>query len=91
MERGNLIIYDSKGKIWYQSGEADGDILPHVYPVGIPYIEIPYGTITNKRIVSIDVSVTHHVPITEDIEVKPTYEELENQLLLNENNNVDIF
>lgn len=88
MNRGNLIIYDNKGEIWLQTGEAIGDIQPHVYPVGIPYIEVPYGSTKGKRIVLVDVSVTPHKIVVEDIDVKPSYEDLENKVLLLENEKV---
>lgn len=92
MTRGNLIVYDSTGKIYYQSGEIDSGELPiatHVYPVGVPYIEVPYGSTKGKRIIFVDVSKTPHKLITEDIETKPSYEELENKVLLLENENVE--
>lgn len=75
MQRGNLVIYDETGKIFSQTGEAEGDILPHDYPVGIPYMEIPYGTASKKRLVSIDISVTPHQPIFGDILYQPSLEE----------------
>lgn len=86
MQRGNLIIYDLEGKIFSQTGEAEGDILPHIYPVGLPYIEIPFGTMASKKLIGIDVSVTPHEPIFEDLEILQSdadrIAELENQLLL---------
>lgn len=89
MNRGNLIIYDSKGTIWSQTGEASGDILPHEYPIGIPYIVVPYGSTEGKRIVSVDVTKTPHEVVVEGIEIKPSYEELENKVLLLENEKVE--
>lgn len=89
MKRGNLIIYDITGKIFYQTGEAEGDLLPHTYPEGIPYIEVPFGSMNNKRIISVNVSTTPHTLVTENIEVKPTYEDLENKVLLLENEKVE--
>jgi len=92
MQRGNLIIYDNEGRIWYQSGEAEGDVLPHEYPVGLPYMEIPFGTMRNKRLIRIDTTVEPHQPIFEDIEIEKTpqeiIEELENQILLLEDERV---
>lgn len=92
MQRGNLVIYDNDGRIWYQSGEAEGDILAHEYPVGLPYIEIPFGTMKSKRLISIDTSVKPHVPVFEDIIREKTQEEviqeLENQILLLEDEKV---
>lgn len=87
MKRGNLVIYDLSGKIWYQSGEAEGSVLPHEYPVGIPHMEIPFGTMVTKRLISIDVTKTPHEPIFEDAVIPKTeeqvkIEELENQVLL---------
>ncbi|QUI25509.1 hypothetical protein HZI73_25860 [Vallitalea pronyensis] len=49
MNRGNLLIYDTTGKIWMQTGEATDDVLNHEYPVGVPYIELPYGSTDGKR------------------------------------------
>lgn len=81
MQRGSLIIYDNNGTIWLNTGDAEGDYLsPHEYPVGLPYIETQFGELNNKKIIRVDVSTK--TLITEPIEVKPTYEELENQLLL---------
>lgn len=71
MQRGNLIVYDTTGRIFSQTGEADGEVLPHVYPVGIPWIEIPYGEIdyTKNYVSSIDVSVDPNLPIIEEIQI----------------------
>lgn len=54
-----LIIYDSTGYIITQTSGSVRE------PIGIPFIwvEIP----SNKRLVSIDTSVTPNVPIYEDI------------------------
>lgn len=81
MQRGNLVIYDKTGKIFSQTGEAEGAVLPHEYPVGIPYIEIPFGTMATKRVVRIDVSgPNNHIPILEDIEIQKTPEEIIEEL-----------
>lgn len=77
MQRGNLVIYDAEGKIFSQTGEAEGDILPHEYPVGIPYMEIPFGVMTTKQLVRIDVSnPSKHVPVFEDVTPLKTPEQL---------------
>ena len=80
MQRGSLIIYDNNGKIWYNSGDAEGDILPHEYPAGLPYIETAFGELRNKRVLSVDVKT--QTLITEDMPVQPTYAELQQQLLI---------
>lgn len=90
MQRGNLIVYDDNGRIWVQSGEAEGDVLPHEYPVGIPYMELPYGTMATKILKGIDVTKVPHQPILEEIirveseaeRLQREKEELENQMLL---------
>lgn len=84
MQRGNLIIYDTTGKIFSQTGVAEGSSLPpHVYPEGIPFIEIPPEIMIQKRVLSIDVSdPQNHKPIFENIPYTPTYEDLENELLI---------
>lgn len=82
MKRGNLILYDNTGRIFLQTGEAQGDVLPHEYPVGIPYIEIPFGVMRNKIIIGVDVSTNPHNLIVEDIPHVETEEErLQRELL----------
>lgn len=88
MQRGSLIIYDNTGKIWAITGDAQGDILPHVYPENLPYIETQYGELDGKIVIGVD--LTTHTLITEDILINQeplvaqiTLEELkENQLIL---------
>ena len=83
MDRGNLISYDLTGKVFSQTGEASGVVVDHEIPVGIPYMILPYGTMSGKRLNRIDVSdPNNHSPIFEEIIREPSYEELENQLLL---------
>lgn len=36
MQRGSLIIYDNTGKIFLNTGDAEGDVLPHTLPDGLP-------------------------------------------------------
>lgn len=84
MDRGALIVYDNNGVIWYNSGEYSGDIPPQIYPDGVPYMEIPFGSTKGKIILSVDVSSVPHKLITKDIDYKPSYEELENQILISE-------
>lgn len=69
MQRGNLVIYDLEGTIISQTGEAEGNLLPHTYPVGIPYIELPFGTMdyNNQMLIKIDVTTEPHTPIFEPI------------------------
>ena len=76
MKRGNLIIYDLAGNIITQSGDAEGSILPHQYPVGIPFIELEFGSTVGKRIVSVDVSCEPHQLVLEDIEQPLSREEM---------------
>lgn len=77
MQRGNLVLYDETGKVFNQSGEAEGDLLPHVYPVGIPHIEIPFGEMADKHLIRIDVSTTPHTPVFEPYLPPKTPEQLE--------------
>lgn len=79
-QKGSLIIYDNEGKIWVNTGDAKGDILPHIYPVGLPYIETQFGELDNKRVIRVDVATG--TLITEDIPVMLTYEELQQKLLI---------
>lgn len=82
MQRGSLIIYDNNGKVWLNTGDAEGDILQHTPPEGLPYIITKFGELNNKRVLSVDISATPHKLITEDIPAQPTYEELQQQLLI---------
>lgn len=79
MQRGSLIIYDNEGKIFLNTGDAEGDVLPYTPPVGLPYIITEYGQLNGKRVLSVDVATKKLV--TEDIPVQPTYEQLQQQLL----------
>ena len=65
MQRGSLIIYDNEGKIWVNTGDAEGDVLPHTLPAGLPYIETEFGQLKGKRVLSVD--VTTKTLVTEDI------------------------
>ena len=64
-QRGSLIIYDSAGKVWHNSGDAEGSILPHTYPDGLPYIETEFGELDGLRVLSVD--VINGVLVTENI------------------------
>lgn len=77
---GSLIIYDNNGKIWVNTGDAGGVINPYTPPEGLPYVITEYGALEGKRVIKVDVETKKL--ITEDLPIKPTYEELENQLLL---------
>ena len=85
MQRGSLIIYDNSGKVWVNTGDAEGDILPHTTPDGLPYIETQFGELNGKNIIAVDVE--NKTLITENIVVPLTADQqqiidLENQLLL---------
>lgn len=80
MKRGSLIIYDQNGEIWVNTGDAEGDINPHTIPEGLPYVITEFGALEGKRVIRVDAETK--TLITEEIPTKPTYEELENQLLL---------
>ena len=79
MERGNLVIYDLKGTIFNQSGDAAGDVLPHELPEGVPYLIIPFGSATGKKVTSINVENEVHEPVFEEIVKEVT---AETQLLI---------
>lgn len=79
MQRGNLVIYDNNGKVWYQSGEAEGDVLEHELPVGLPHKVIPFGTMAVSKISHVDIKNDEVVLIPIEAP-KPTYEQLEAEL-----------
>lgn len=94
MKRGSLILYDSEGTIWVNTGDAEGDILPHTLPAGLPYIITEFGKLNGKKVLAVDVMtntlITEDIPKveTEEERLRREKEELENQLLLKENENV---
>lgn len=94
MQRGSLIIYDNKGKIWVNTGDAEGDVLPHEYPSGLPYIETQFGELNEKIVKCVNVEtkelILEDIPHIETEEEKLLREktELENQLLLQADNNL---
>ena len=67
MKRGNLITYDESGKIFSQTGEAEGNVLPHEYPIGIPYMEFEFGSMKDRRITHIDTSKEPHEPVFREL------------------------
>ncbi|HCL4549761.1 hypothetical protein EXM36_02810 [Clostridium botulinum] len=95
MKRGSLIIYDNTGKIWVNTGDAEGYVLPHTLPDGLPYIITEFGELNNKIVKGIDVEtkelITEDIPHieTQEERLKREKQELENQLLLQADNNLD--
>lgn len=82
MQRGSLIIYDNNGKIWLNTGDAEGDVLPHEIPVGLPYVITEYGQLNGKRVLFVNPETGEL--ITEDLPTSPTQEELENAWLISQ-------
>ncbi|BDR75750.1 hypothetical protein [Clostridium tetani] len=95
MKRGSLIIYDNEGKVWVNTGDAEGDILPHTLPSGLPYIITEYGQLEGKIVKGVNVEtkelILEDIPKveTEEERLRREKEELENQLLLQADNNLD--
>ncbi|MDB0519954.1 hypothetical protein C4R87_19220 [Clostridioides difficile] len=75
MERGNRVIYDQTGRVWFQTGEAIGDILEHDVIPELHCLDVEYGSIdyTKQYIESIN-PVTRELVI-KDIEVILTDEQ----------------
>lgn len=86
MKRGSLIIYDNSGKVWINTGDAEGDILPHSVPNGLPYIITQYGELDGKILKGIDVKTKK--PIVEPIKKVETKEEKLNKELLQAQNEI---
>lgn len=87
MEIGSLIIYDDDGKVWFNSGDSQGDVKAHTPPNGMNYIITEYGQLDNKELLKVNPETK--ALITKEIKQKPSYEELENKILLAENENVE--
>ncbi|EQC1536957.1 hypothetical protein [Clostridium botulinum] len=91
MQRGSLIIYDNTGKIFFNTGDAEGDVLPHTLPDGLPYIITKFGELNGKIAKGIDVTVTPHKLITEDIpHIETEEEKLKKELLKAQSEVVDL-
>lgn len=94
MKRGSLIIYDNNGKAWLNTGDAEGNVLPHAVPVGLPYIITEYGQLDGKIVKGVNVEtkklILEDIPKveTEEEKLRREKEELENQLLLQADNNI---
>lgn len=94
MQRGSLIIYDNSGKIWVNTGDAQGDVLPYTLPNGLPYIKTKFGELEGKIVKGVDVKtktlILENIPHieTQEEKLKKEKEELENQLLLQEDNKI---
>lgn len=93
MNRNNRIIYDQKGKILLETGEATGDILEHDEITELHCIDVKYGSIDYNKNRIIGINIETKEPILEEIPVYVSEEEkriqeLENQILLNENEKV---
>ena len=80
MQRGSLIIYDNNGKIWVNTGDAEGDVLPHDTPNGLPYIVTKFGELEGKKVLGVDVK--NKKLILEDIPKVETIEDTLNKELL---------
>ncbi|RXI50205.1 hypothetical protein DP124_12100 [Clostridium tetani] len=94
MKRGSLIIYDNNGKIFLNTGDAEGDILPHTPPSGLPYIITEYGQLEGKIVKGVNVEtkelILENIPKaeTEEERLRREKQELENQLLMKENETI---
>lgn len=50
LKKGFLIAYDENGNVWFLDGEAEGEILPHVLPVGqLKVKELEFGQLANAN------------------------------------------
>ncbi|HBG1246815.1 TPA: hypothetical protein KPG57_001636 [Clostridioides difficile] len=93
MNRGNRIIYDDLGKIWMQTGEATGDILPHDKITKLSYIDIEYGSVDYSKQYIECINIETKEPVLKNIpliltEEEKRIQELENQLLLSVNQEI---
>lgn len=80
MKRGSLIIYDNTGRIWINTGDAEGDILPHTVPESLSCLITKFGELDNKIVKGVQVDTRKL--ITEDIpRIKTEEEKLREQLL----------
>lgn len=68
MQRGSLVIYDQNGKPWHNTGDAEGDILPHETPKGLPFVILPFGALAGVNTFLIN-------PVTKELEILELYEQ----------------
>lgn len=83
MQIGNRIIYDQDGDIIIQMGEMQGDVLPRKEIRELNFIDLEYGSIDYSKYKIANIDVVTKQPVLEDIpQMQPTYEELQQQLLI---------
>ncbi|WP_113673236.1 hypothetical protein [Vallitalea guaymasensis] len=87
MKKGHLIAYDEHGQVYYIKPEFNGNITNALYPTQLTLKQLDYGYLDNKVLISVD--ILSGKLITKDIETKPSYEDLENKVLLLENEKVE--
>lgn len=90
MEIGSRIYYNQKGDCIFYTPEYNGENLkPRIKEI-ISYIDLPYGDKSMKNVEKFHIDVENKKIIVDKyIERKPSYEDLENQLILTENDKIE--
>ncbi|MCC0693034.1 hypothetical protein [Clostridioides sp. ZZV14-6387] len=81
MNRGNRIIYDQTGKVWFQTGEATGDILEHDVITELHCLDVEYGSINYSKQYIESINPATKEPVLKDIEIVLTDEQKRLQAL----------
>ncbi|EGT4599331.1 hypothetical protein DFW26_07690 [Clostridioides difficile] len=96
MNRGNRIIYNEKGDILFQTGEATGDVLEHDEIIELHFLDVEFGSIDYSKQYIESINPITKEPVVKDIEIVLTDEQkrlkaLEEELsmLKEENKNRD--
>ncbi|EON70313.1 hypothetical protein [Lysinibacillus sphaericus] len=77
-EMNNRVVFErQKGRIIYQTGEAQGDVIPHGDWGTIGYIDIPYGSIDHTKCFLKEINPETLEPV---IELYPVPELTEEQI-----------
>lgn len=86
MKIGNRIVYDQDGEIVFQTGEMQGDVLPHKELTSLNFIDIGFGEVdyTAFNVIGVNpeskevILEATNAPLTPEQQIK----ELEDALLL---------
>ena len=90
---GNRIIYDQDGNILLQTGEIEGDVVPHKEITELNFVDLDYGAINIQTHRIIGINPQTKQPILEEVQPIITPEEqrirnLEDALLLATDNEI---
>lgn len=93
MQVGSRIYYNQDGKVLFQTGEMEGDVLPRVKNEVVSYVDLPYGDTSLQNVIAFHIE-DGKIVVDKRLEAQLSEEErrireLEDQLIMSENNNIE--